>query len=146
VDGTFDQAQIAAVWAILFLTTVSFLSIARAIDRKLTPPERCLLVGDTRTAEYVREKLALSHAVKAELVGSVPADAVASNGAGAGHGNRCSGPRSGSRSPKTAAYISCGAPTPSRSSVVAITRAVAEQRASLACSVGGSAPTTLQSR
>jgi exopolysaccharide biosynthesis polyprenyl glycosylphosphotransferase len=85
VDGTLGQAQMAAVWAILFLATVAFRSIARGTARRITPPERCLLVGDTKTAEYVREKLALSHAVKAELVGSVPSDPAGSNGNGNGY-------------------------------------------------------------
>jgi exopolysaccharide biosynthesis polyprenyl glycosylphosphotransferase len=85
VEGSLGQTQVAAVWAMLFLTTVSLRSIARAAARRLTPPERCLLVGDTRTAEYVREKLALSPAVKAELVGSVPANPSGTNGNGNGY-------------------------------------------------------------
>ena len=73
VDGNVDQAQIAGLWAMLFLALLTFRPLARVTARSLTPPERCLLIGDTKTADYVREKLALSHSVKAELVGSVPA-------------------------------------------------------------------------
>ena len=87
VDGSLGQSQVAAVWAMLFVATVTLRSLARFAARKLTPPERCLLVGDTRTAEYVREKLALSQAVKAELVGSVPANPSGANGNGYANGN-----------------------------------------------------------
>lgn len=70
--GALEQVQVAAAFAVLLVALVGFRPLARTIARTRTPPERCLLIGDTKTAAYVREKLALSPAVNAELVGSVP--------------------------------------------------------------------------
>ena len=69
---TLDDRQIVLIFLTLLLGILALRPLARTIARRLTPPERCLLVGSTRAAEYVREKLALSTAVNAELIGSVP--------------------------------------------------------------------------
>ena len=69
--GHVGQPEVLAIWLTLFVALVFTRRGARTVARTLTPPERCLLVGNNSTAEYVREKLALSPAVKAELVGHV---------------------------------------------------------------------------
>ena len=81
IDGSLSQVQVGVAWAALFLAAFGLRAVARATARAITPPERCLFVGDTRTARYVRDKLAISHAVKAELIGTVPPQA-STNGNG----------------------------------------------------------------
>ncbi len=71
VDGGLDGAQVVYVWLALFLSLVCLRALARAAAGSFVPVERCLLVGHANEAEYVREKLMLSPAVKAELVGVV---------------------------------------------------------------------------
>jgi exopolysaccharide biosynthesis polyprenyl glycosylphosphotransferase len=72
IDGALGRRQLLGTWLLLFLLLVCLRSAARGIARKLSPVERCLLVGDADSAQYVRDKLALSAAVKADLVGHVP--------------------------------------------------------------------------
>ena len=67
-----DSAQMLIIFLTLLVGILTLRPLARTVARRRTPPERCLLVGSTRAAEYVREKLALSPAVNAELIGSVP--------------------------------------------------------------------------
>lgn len=72
VDGVFSRAQILGTWLLLFALLVVFRSIARNIARRWAPVERCLFVGDSSSASEFGEKLASSHAVRAELVGWLP--------------------------------------------------------------------------
>lgn len=71
VEGELDRMQVLAAWLGLFLLLVCLRSLARATAQRLVPVERCLLIGDAGAAAYLRQKLALSPAVKAELVGHV---------------------------------------------------------------------------
>ncbi len=73
VDGELDRRQITTAWILLLILIVALRSVARALARQATAPERCLFVGDAGSAEEFREKLATSHTVNAELVGWVPA-------------------------------------------------------------------------
>ncbi len=72
VDGEIDRLQVLFMWLSLFLLLVCLRALARATASRLTPVERCLLVGDANTASYLHEKLRISQTVKAELVGVVP--------------------------------------------------------------------------
>jgi exopolysaccharide biosynthesis polyprenyl glycosylphosphotransferase len=74
VDGTLDRGQILAAWGVLVVSLACLRSLARSLVRRSVPAERCLLVGDPATAEYVREKLELSPTVNAELIGCVNAN------------------------------------------------------------------------
>ncbi len=74
VDGELGRRQVLGTWGTLFLLLVALRSLARAGALRFASVERCLLVGDTRTGDYLREKLAISPGVKAELVGVIPAD------------------------------------------------------------------------
>ena len=81
VDGELGRSQVFFAWVTLLFSTVCLRAIARACATKLAPIERCLLVGDEFAADYVREKLTISPAVKAELVGVVPASERGPDGA-----------------------------------------------------------------
>jgi exopolysaccharide biosynthesis polyprenyl glycosylphosphotransferase len=74
VDGQLGRAQILPMWALLFVLLLALRSIARSAARSVAPAERCLFVGDAPSAEHLRQKLAASPAVKAVLVGWIPAD------------------------------------------------------------------------
>lgn len=80
VYGDFGRPEILVAWLTLAVGLAVLRAVARGIAGKLAPPERCLLVGEPETADFVREKLALSPAVKAELVGVI--DMVESFGEG----------------------------------------------------------------
>lgn len=72
VDGVIGRTQVAAFWGILFTSHISLRAAARALGVRNAPIERCIFVGDAEGAEELREKLATSHAVRAELVGWMP--------------------------------------------------------------------------
>jgi exopolysaccharide biosynthesis polyprenyl glycosylphosphotransferase len=86
VEGGLDGGQIAAAWGALFVLLLVLRSLARYAARELSPTERCLFVGDAASAEEFREKLATSHAVKAELVGWIPAVRINEQGQPEGNG------------------------------------------------------------
>jgi exopolysaccharide biosynthesis polyprenyl glycosylphosphotransferase len=56
----------------LFTLTLVMRVLARTLARWLTPPERCLLVGDSWAEERLRSQLDMARAVKAEIVGRRP--------------------------------------------------------------------------
>jgi lipopolysaccharide/colanic/teichoic acid biosynthesis glycosyltransferase len=62
------------LWILLFLAVATARSAARWIAGKLSPAERCFLIGDKRVLERLRAKL--QHHDGASLVGYVPADEV----------------------------------------------------------------------
>ena len=70
-EGELGRSQVLFGWLTLFLLLVCLRSLGRAAASRLSPVERCLLVGDSATAGYLREKLKISPAIKAELVGAV---------------------------------------------------------------------------
>jgi exopolysaccharide biosynthesis polyprenyl glycosylphosphotransferase len=72
-SGTFGRAEVLLIWCTLFLSLVVLRSSARFVARRTSPLERCLFIGDAASAEELREKLATSGAVNAELVGWLPA-------------------------------------------------------------------------
>jgi exopolysaccharide biosynthesis polyprenyl glycosylphosphotransferase len=80
VEGVLGRGQVAVAWATLFMLLASFRSLARGVATRVTAPERCLYVGDEKSANEFREKLATSHSINAMLVGWVPAGANANGG------------------------------------------------------------------
>jgi exopolysaccharide biosynthesis polyprenyl glycosylphosphotransferase len=75
VDGMLARGGILAAWGTLIISLVCLRATARTLVRLSAPTERCLLVGDPATAEYVREKLDLSHSVNAILIGCINGNA-----------------------------------------------------------------------
>jgi len=70
-DAFLHQADILGLWGAVFVGLVVARVIARQAARRLTPPERCVVIGEPAMAERVRLKIHDSH-VKAEVVGTVP--------------------------------------------------------------------------
>ncbi len=75
VDGALARRQILGTWLLLFLLLVTLRALARWWAGATSSVERVLFVGDARGAEVLREKLASSSAVNAELVGWLPVQA-----------------------------------------------------------------------
>ncbi len=73
IDGVIERGQVVVCWATLLVGMIVLRGAARAVAVRATPVERCLFVGDAASAEEFREKLGMSHAVRAELVGWLPA-------------------------------------------------------------------------
>jgi exopolysaccharide biosynthesis polyprenyl glycosylphosphotransferase len=92
ISGHLGHPQLLGVWLLLFVLMVCFRAIARWMASRIAPPERCLLVGDPKVAEKLREKLALTPSTRAELVGVVPTERP---GNGNGHGRTDTATRTG---------------------------------------------------
>jgi len=72
-------AQVAGIWGLLFLGMLATRTAARELVRRLTPPERCLLLGGSGPAERVDRKFKQARGLNAFVVGRVPLEA-AGNG------------------------------------------------------------------
>jgi exopolysaccharide biosynthesis polyprenyl glycosylphosphotransferase len=68
---TFGASGIAALWLASFLATLGGRMVARWFAGKASPVERCLVIGEPRIADRVRDKLATSHA-RASVVATFP--------------------------------------------------------------------------
>jgi exopolysaccharide biosynthesis polyprenyl glycosylphosphotransferase len=66
--------DVLQMWVATFVLLIAGRGTARAIARRFSPVERCLMIGDRESIASVREKLDTSK-VNACLVGSVPLDA-----------------------------------------------------------------------
>ena len=64
------QMAIGWLWLLTFVLLVAGRVSARALARRLSPMERCLVIGDPVMAERIRIKMRDSH-VKAEVVGGI---------------------------------------------------------------------------
>jgi exopolysaccharide biosynthesis polyprenyl glycosylphosphotransferase len=74
LERTVNAEQIAALWVVSFGGIVGARMLARAVAARTLPAERCLVIGEDRRAERIREKLASSRA-KALVVASLPLEA-----------------------------------------------------------------------
>jgi exopolysaccharide biosynthesis polyprenyl glycosylphosphotransferase len=72
IVGDLGRRQILGMWLLLFLFMIIGRSLARYLATRLTKPERCLLIGDSRAAGMLQRKLAIGGAVSAEVVGRLP--------------------------------------------------------------------------
>jgi exopolysaccharide biosynthesis polyprenyl glycosylphosphotransferase len=64
--------QILGLWALLFASMLTARAIARELVRRLTPPERCLVLGDAAAAKAIDRKFRSARTVDAAVVGRVP--------------------------------------------------------------------------
>jgi exopolysaccharide biosynthesis polyprenyl glycosylphosphotransferase len=62
LTGTLGRDQMAALWLAGFVAVMTGRLAARSLAGRISPPERCLVIGDPRRADRIREKLATSHA------------------------------------------------------------------------------------
>lgn len=69
VGAPLRRAQIFAMTIVGFALTVAARSLARALALKVTPPERCILIGSADDAARTANKLSTSSGVSAVLLG-----------------------------------------------------------------------------
>jgi exopolysaccharide biosynthesis polyprenyl glycosylphosphotransferase len=72
VEGHFGREQAIGVWALLFASMVGTRALARAYARVASAEERCLVVGDARTAAWIQRRFGEAPGLKARVVGRVP--------------------------------------------------------------------------
>src|SRR5215831_16647540 len=75
--GLLGRGSAILLWMALAALLLVARGAARALALRLTPAERCLLIGDERSAERIRAKLAGRGGVKAELVAAIDFDSAA---------------------------------------------------------------------
>ena len=71
IAGARDRRELLALWITLFLSLVLFRTAARSLSRRLTPRERCLVIGDATTCEWMQNKFARRPSLHAAVVASV---------------------------------------------------------------------------
>ena len=75
-----DSETIVVLWLLLMGGIMLARLAARRLARALTPPERCVLVGDVSHATRVRRMLESHPTLSAELVAAIPFDSVTARG------------------------------------------------------------------
>src|SRR5207302_6184251 len=60
VTGSFTEASLATLLVLSFLLLIVARGAARSVVRTITPPERCLLIGDAATCDRIRRSFAYS--------------------------------------------------------------------------------------
>jgi exopolysaccharide biosynthesis polyprenyl glycosylphosphotransferase len=68
----FSAGTIVLLWGLLFLATVVCRATARQLSRKLTAPERCVVLGDIEQAHDVRAKFANHESIHGEIIAFLP--------------------------------------------------------------------------
>jgi exopolysaccharide biosynthesis polyprenyl glycosylphosphotransferase len=71
-SGDYGRRQIFGMWVLLFGLLIIGRSLARYLAGRLTPPVRCLVLGDVADAAELGAKIRISNTVHAELVGRLP--------------------------------------------------------------------------
>ncbi len=72
IEGWLTREQVLGFWLLLTTLLLTFRLIARALANKVSTVERCLFVGDEDDAGELREKLAQTPAVRAEVIDCIP--------------------------------------------------------------------------
>ena len=68
---TWSKGEVIALWGVLTVMLLSLRTVARGLAALAQPPERCLVVGDPADAQFLREQIELSPAIRAVLVRTV---------------------------------------------------------------------------
>ncbi len=74
VDGYLGRQQVLGLWGLLIVCGLCGRFLARALARRATAAERCLLVGDDEAADRLAHQLTDSHGVKARIAERINAD------------------------------------------------------------------------
>jgi exopolysaccharide biosynthesis polyprenyl glycosylphosphotransferase len=77
ISGGTDRRELVILWISLFVLLVALRAVARALIRRVVPPERFLVLGDKSTSDWMQAKLTARRALHAHVVGCVtPGDLV----------------------------------------------------------------------
>ncbi|HTR74990.1 MAG TPA: sugar transferase [Solirubrobacterales bacterium] len=71
VEGGFGRWDALSFWALLFVSLVGFRWIARQVAAAATDEERCIIIGDAESADWLAQKLERSHRTHVDLIGRV---------------------------------------------------------------------------
>ncbi|HWG09794.1 MAG TPA: sugar transferase [Solirubrobacteraceae bacterium] len=77
VSGTLDRKEALILWVTLAALLLLARALARGIALWIGPPERCLFIGDERSAEMVAAKLSGHGGIKAKIVAQLELGQVA---------------------------------------------------------------------
>ncbi|MEA2495156.1 MAG: hypothetical protein QOJ29_3067, partial [Thermoleophilaceae bacterium] len=72
LSATLPPEQVAVLWFLLFVMLCAGRIAVRAVIKRLSVPERCLVICDACTTSSLREKLADNPSLRIELAGRVP--------------------------------------------------------------------------
>ena len=64
--------QVFILWALVFMLMVAGRALTRRALRDVTPPERCLVVGDAAAATTLHRKFEVSFALRGRVIGRIP--------------------------------------------------------------------------
>ncbi|MDX6674733.1 MAG: hypothetical protein QOH11_2151 [Solirubrobacteraceae bacterium] len=73
-----DPVELVTMWSLLFVGTHCARSGARLVARRMSPPERCALLGDLDSADRLRAKLVRHRELDADLAAWIPFEQFAS--------------------------------------------------------------------
>jgi exopolysaccharide biosynthesis polyprenyl glycosylphosphotransferase len=71
IMGDLGRRQVLGLWGALFLALLVFRLVARTVSNRRASVERCLVIGDARSCEQIRAKLAGSRGVNSDVVAEV---------------------------------------------------------------------------
>jgi exopolysaccharide biosynthesis polyprenyl glycosylphosphotransferase len=71
LDGALGGSEIALLWLVSFVTIMGGRMFARSLAGRVSPAERCLVIGDPHQADRIHEKLASSRA-HATVIATLP--------------------------------------------------------------------------
>ena len=74
VGGEVGRDQVLGLWGLLFVGMIAARTGARRLARSVTPPERCLVLGNAKDSERISHKLVADRATSASVVGRIPFD------------------------------------------------------------------------
>jgi exopolysaccharide biosynthesis polyprenyl glycosylphosphotransferase len=90
VDGSFGRDQAVGVWGLLFASMVAIRTLARNFARPLSGEERCLVLGDAETADWIARRFDEAPGLNARVVRVAPL-AMLSGSNGNSHTNGANG-------------------------------------------------------
>ena len=76
LGGMLGRDQVLGLWAGALIGLLVLRTVARAVARRFSPPERLLLVGDRAACEQAQRKIEESHGVDATVVAAMRLDQV----------------------------------------------------------------------
>jgi exopolysaccharide biosynthesis polyprenyl glycosylphosphotransferase len=72
VSGGLDRRGVLVLWGMLVVAMLLARTLARAAAQRITPPERCLVIGDLDSTHWIVRSVQRSFSLKVEVVGRVP--------------------------------------------------------------------------
>jgi lipopolysaccharide/colanic/teichoic acid biosynthesis glycosyltransferase len=72
VQGDFGRDQAVGVWGLLLIGMVGMRTLSRQAARAISGEERCLVLGDTATADWISRRFAETAGLKARVVCRAP--------------------------------------------------------------------------